>query len=96
MRVPAAVTSLAILTLLVRCSSSIYHTLYLYCHRTCEFNCNFVLIQVQAEDVRNLKPRNIERPVYPRHTAQEWRDILAAQEETVVFVKGAKPQPGKT
>jgi len=56
------------------------------------------LVQAGA-DFKNLKPRNIVMPVNPRHTAQEWRDIYAAQvpspEYNPSYKKGTERQPGK-
>ncbi|KAJ9582270.1 hypothetical protein L9F63_003399 [Diploptera punctata] len=57
-----------------------------------------IALSVEAEyGVKNLKPRNIVKPVNPRYTAEEWRDILAAQvaipEKKSGFVKATKPQP---
>jgi hypothetical protein len=50
-------------------------------------------------DFKNLKPRDIVMPVNPRHTAQEWKEIYAAQvpspEYNPSYKKGTEPQPGK-
>jgi hypothetical protein len=50
-------------------------------------------------DFKNLKSRHIVMPVNPRHTAQEWQDIYAAQvpspEYNPSYKKGTEPQPGK-
>jgi hypothetical protein len=53
----------------------------------------------QAEaNLRNLKPLDIEVPVNPKYTIQEWLEIYAAQnappEKYANFKKGTTPQPG--
>jgi hypothetical protein len=53
----------------------------------------------QAEaNLKNLKPLDIEVPVNPKYTIQEWLEIYAAQkappEKYVNFKKGTTPQPG--
>jgi len=56
------------------------------------------LVQAGA-DFKNLKPRNIVMPVNPRHTAQEWQDIYAAQipspEYNPSYKKATEGQPRK-
>jgi hypothetical protein len=53
----------------------------------------------QAEaNLKNLKPLDIEVPVNPKYTMQEWLEIYAAQkappEKYADFKKGTTPQPG--
>jgi hypothetical protein len=49
--------------------------------------------------LKNLKPRDIVVPVNPKYTAQEWKEIYAAQVPSPVdnsnYKKGTEPQPGK-
>jgi hypothetical protein len=56
------------------------------------------LLEQAEANLGHLKPRNIVMPVNPKYTAQEWRDIMAAQmpspEYYTNFKKGTKPQPG--
>jgi hypothetical protein len=45
-----------------------------------------------------LKPHRIGIPVHPSYTLQEWRTIMAAQQQSPEhfpdFKRGTKPQPG--
>jgi hypothetical protein len=56
------------------------------------------VLEQEAVDLRNLKHIDIDLPVYPKHTIQEWLEIFAAQkaplEKYANFKKGTTPQPG--
>jgi hypothetical protein len=54
---------------------------------------------MQAEaDLRNAKPRYVVKPVNPRLTATEWRNLVAqdvlVSEEDLGINNGSEPQPG--
>jgi hypothetical protein len=50
-------------------------------------------------DLKNLVPLDRVMPVNPRYTAQEWKEIYAAQvpspEDNSKYKLGTEPQPGK-
>ena len=50
-------------------------------------------------NLKNLRHVDRVMPVNPRHTAQEWQEIYAAQkpspEYNPNYKKGTEPQPGK-
>jgi hypothetical protein len=58
-----------------------------------------MFLEQAGVDMKNLKPRDIVMPVYPKHTYQEWLDIFAAQKPSPEYghryKKGTEPQPGK-
>jgi hypothetical protein len=58
-----------------------------------------MFLEQAGVDLKNLKPRDIVMPVYPKHTYQEWLDIFAAQKPSPEvdrnYKKGTVPQPGK-
>jgi hypothetical protein len=56
------------------------------------------LVQAEA-NWQHLKPLDIVKPVNPKYTAQEWKEIYAGQKASPEyypnFKKGTEPQPGK-
>jgi hypothetical protein len=58
-----------------------------------------MFLEQAGVDLKNLKPINRVMPVNPRHTAQEWAEIYAAQvpspESDPIYKLGTEPQPGK-
>lgn len=57
-----------------------------------------MLLEQAEANLGHLKTRDIVMPVNPKYTAQEWREIMAAQtsspENNTGYKKGTKPQPG--
>jgi hypothetical protein len=58
-----------------------------------------MLLEQAGADLKNLKHLDIVVPVNPRYTAQEWKEIYAAQipspEDNSNYKLGTEPQPGK-
>jgi hypothetical protein len=56
------------------------------------------MLEQAAVDLRNLKHVDIDVPVNPKYTIQEWLDIYAAQKASPAkyanFKKGTESQPG--
>ena len=58
-----------------------------------------MFLEQAAVNMEDLVPFDRVMPVNPRHTAQEWQEIYAAQvpspEDNSNYKKGTEPQPGK-
>jgi hypothetical protein len=60
---------------------------------------SLMFLEQAGVDLNNLQPLDIVMPVNPSYTAQEWKEIYAAQlprpEDNYNYKLGTEPQPGK-
>jgi hypothetical protein len=58
-----------------------------------------MFLEQAGVDWKNLKPLDVVMPVNPKYTAEEWKEIYAAQvpspEYNPNYKKGTEPQPGE-